>query len=440
MSRYAYGTIIMTRHWLRVAALGVLLAAGAGQALAGDYVWKDGKWVPAAKPAEGTPAGELALIRLYVDKHERRTAVAAVEKFCKAHADDPACEEAMLLGAQAELDAGRYFQAWEALEKMVAKYPSGDFLERALMREMDVANAFLAGKKRVIAGFIYLPAEDEGITILRKVAEHAPGSEIAETALLRIGEYRFDNREFAESAEAYDNYLQLFPKSVRAPYAMVQAARAMYASFRGVAYDEMPLIEAEQRYKILLDQYPAAAKKARAAEILKEINDLRAQRTYETAKFYTRVSRPEAAKYYYRQVADQYSSSRWAGDARASLGSSYKPPTTAPSRPTTAPAIKIEPRDGPEIAPSPKVEPKPAPAAPVVAPQPKVEPKPAPAVTTQPKAEPKPAPAAPVVAPAPAPAPAPKAEPTSKPAPGATSIPAPIDLEKLAEPKPKGGK
>jgi outer membrane protein assembly factor BamD (BamD/ComL family) len=113
-----------------------------------------------------------------------------------------------------------------------------------------------------------------------------------------------------------------------------------------VAYDEMPLIEAEQRYKILLDQYPAAAKKARAAEILKEINDLRAQRTYETAKFYTRVSRPEAAKFYYRQVADHYSSSRWAGEARASLGSSYKPaPPGATPRPTTAPAIKIEPRD-----------------------------------------------------------------------------------------------
>jgi outer membrane assembly lipoprotein YfiO len=295
----------------------------------------------------------------------------------------------------------------------------------------------------VVAGFIYLPAEDEGITILRKVAEHAPGSEIAETALLRIGEYRFDNREFAESAEAYDNYLQLFPKSVRAPYAMVQAAKAMYASFRGVAYDEMPLIESEQRYRILLDQYPAAAKKARAAEILKEINELRAQRTYETAKFYNRVSRPEAAKYYYRQVADQYSASRWAGQARASLGSSYKPPTTAPAgRPTTAPSIKVEPRGEPEIAPSPKVEPKPKPA-PAAVPVLTVEPKPAPVVATQPKVAP-----APAVTPAPVPAPTPKVEPapgpTSKPAPkaapGATSIPAPVDLEKLAEPKPKGGK
>ncbi|HUS90779.1 MAG TPA: outer membrane protein assembly factor BamD [Phycisphaerae bacterium] len=369
------------------AACGLVLTGCLAAAGADEYVWKDGKWVAAVKPAEGTPEGELALIRSYVSAGQRKEAVAAAERFGERYADNPLREEAMLLGGQAELDAERYYQAYEQFEAMLAAYPNGQFLERALTREMEVANAFLAGKKRIVGKVFRLPAKDEGLKILRGIVEHAPGAEIAERAMMRVGEHHFDNGDYADAAEAYDEYMQLFPRGRHTPEAMSRGARATYLSFQGVPYDQTPLVEAEHRYKALIDQHPAAAKKDHAEQVLREIAEIRAEQTYQTARFYQRTDRPESAGFYYRQVIQDYPASSWASAARAALGG--KAPAAAPKpTPATRPA---EPPAG-----AVKPTPEPAPAA----------------------------------------KPAPPAE--AKPARGPTTAPGPIDLEKLVDPSRKG--
>ncbi|MCD6303668.1 MAG: outer membrane protein assembly factor BamD [Planctomycetes bacterium] len=349
----------MSGYMLRAAACAVLLAAVGLPARGGDYVWKNGKWVPGPRVGADTPAGQLALIRRYVEQNRRKDALRTVEKFLARFPDDPACEEALLLAGDAEMKAGRYYHAYEAYERMLDKFPNGRFLERALRREMDIANAFLAGKKRIVAKIFRLPARDEGLTILRRIAEHAPGSLIAEQALLRIGDYYFQRGQYADSAEAYDHYLELFPKSPRAPEAMVRAAEATYESFKGLPYDQTPLIEARQRFKMIIDHYPAAAKKARAAEILKEITDRQAQRMLETARFYARTSRPKAARFYYRRVIEQFPGSTWAATAAAALDRQAPRSRTA----TRSPSASQSPAVPGEGQKSPHAKPAPAPAA-----------------------------------------------------------------------------
>jgi outer membrane assembly lipoprotein YfiO len=231
-----------------------------------------------------------------------------------------------------------YYQAFERLEAMLAKYPNGLFLERALTREMEVANAFLAGKKRIVGRVLRLPAADEGLTILRKISEHAPGTDIAERALLRIGEYHFQQKEYRDSADAYDEFLTLNPKSARAPHTMALAAQSMYESFKGVPYDETPMVEAEARYKALLAQYPDEARKCRAADMVREIVTIRGERAYETAKFYERTGRPQSAIFYYRQVAEDFPSTVWASEARTKVGVAPRQPSTKPASAEIKPA------------------------------------------------------------------------------------------------------
>ncbi len=346
---------MMMKHSYAIAALamlGALLAAPSSPAGADEYILKDGKWVAAPKPAKGTVEGELAIIRQQIEAKDYKAAKTSADQFRKDHPDSPSCEEAMLLGAQAQLNAGLYYQAFERLEAMLAKYPNGLFLERALTREVEVANAFLAGKKRVVGKIIKLPARDEGLTILRKVAEHAPGTEIAERAMLRIGEYYFGRKEYSDSADAYDEFITMNPKSARIPHAIARAAEAMFESFKGVAYDETPLVEAQARYKSLLARYPDEARKARATETLREIVAIRGERAFETAKFYDRTGRRKSAQFYYRQVVEEFPSTIWATEARTKIGlakklKSTKPTTKAPAKPGPKPKA-----NGPTTAPA----------------------------------------------------------------------------------------
>lgn len=354
----------MKNSILCLAACGAVLAAIAATAPAGDYVWKDGKWELAAPPAEGTPAGELALIRQLIDQRQFKQAVAAAERFLKRYSDDPAREEAKLLAGQAQLEAGMYWQAYEWFEQELDEFPGGQFLERALMREMEVADAFLAGKKRIMwNGMIRLPAEDEGLKILHRVADHAPGTEIAEKALLRIGQHKYTNGKWAEAAEAYDNYLALFPKSERSPHAMLQAARAMYAAFKGAPFDETPIIDAEQRLKAFGERYPAIAEREKIGDMLSNIVVARAEKLFQTAEFYDRVGRHKAAQFYYRQVVDGYGQLSWGEKARTRLIGTDLPdaPPEATSQPATA---------GAETRPAPVSVVETKPAAPTTSPAP----------------------------------------------------------------------
>jgi outer membrane assembly lipoprotein YfiO len=448
-ARLATSATTATTALAALAAAVLLAGLAAGPAAADEFILKDGQWAAAPKPAKGTVEGELALISQQIEQKNFKTARAAADAFLKDHPDSPSCEEAMLLGAQAELENGMYYQAFERLEAMLAKYPNGLFLERALTREMEVANAFLAGKKRIVGGMLKLPAADEGLTILRKVSEHAPGTDIAERALLRIGEYHFQQKEYRDSADAYDEFLALNPKSARVPHTMALAAQSMYESFKGVAYDETPLVEAEARFKALLAQYPDEARKCRAADMVREIVTIRGERAYETAKFYERTGKPQSAIFYYRQVAEEFPSTVWASEARTKVGVAPRRPSAKPAEDEAKPAAtEAKPAAEEKPAPPGMTEIKFGQAKPAIE-----EVKPAPAEAKATATEAKPAPAE--VKPAPAkerPAPpgmteikfgqadpvAPAAPPATQPAaevkPPTTAPTGPVDLEGLANP------
>ena len=295
----------MNRSGIILAAASLLLCAGACSAQ--EYERIDGKWVLIAPPVPGTPSGDLKLIRQAVQDHSDGPAVTAAKAFIKKYPGDAGQEEVMMLAAQAEIHRGRLWQAYgDWTEKQLTQYPAGKYSQRVLQWEYDIGDAVLNGKKRVVWGIFVLPAESEGLAILHRVVEHAPGSALGDRSMLRIGGYHFGHRNWAEAIVAYDEYVKLFRNGASVPYATLQAARASFLSYRGSQFDDAPLLDAEQRYKIFREHYPAQAAKAEVNRSLTDIRDLRAQKLLTTAEFYQRTGRPLGQALYYRQVIDQF--------------------------------------------------------------------------------------------------------------------------------------
>ncbi len=325
---------------LTIALLVAMAAAPASSEV--KLVRKDGKWVRQAAPVKGTPAGEAALIEQKIDRGKYRSAVKAAKKFLKRYPRSPLREEVLGLAGNAELRRKRYWQAYEWYEKQLAQFPSGEHFEQALEKEMQIAEAFLAGKKRIALGIFRLPAKQEGLDILQGVAGHAPSSLQAESALLTIGEYHFNKGDWALTIEAYEQFLKLLPKSRRAPQAQLALAEATLRSYRGPMWDETPLIEAQQRYKAFAEKYPSKARKAQVENILKEIHSSRAEKQYETGRFYVRTDKPKAAAHYFGIIVREYPDTDWSERAQAELDKIN--PTKKPSdktkkkpEPTTKP-------------------------------------------------------------------------------------------------------
>jgi len=310
--------LINMKNRCAIVVLG-LLAASAAPLSADEYEWKDGKWVRLPAAVEGTAGGELSIVRKHLAEHRPKKALKAAKKFLKDYPDSPSREEAMLLAGQAQMDSGRYYQAYLWFEKLLTEYGGGRFSQRALRREFEIAEAFLGGRKRRLWGFIRISGQEDGLEILSRVAEHAPATQLAQKAMLRIADHYYSSARYAEAADAYEQFLKLFGKSDRAPYAMLQSARAVYATFRGVKFDDTPLVEAEHRFGTFARQYPRAAKKANVGQILREIAETHAEKLFESARFYERTARAKSAAFYYKQVMDKYPQSRWAAKARQAL-------------------------------------------------------------------------------------------------------------------------
>ena len=334
-------------HFLAVAAV----LAGTALALPADdqYEFVNGQWVKSVPPAKGTPAGELAMIRNLIREGRNVAAVSAADKFLKAYPDSPLREEAMMLAGQAEINRDRYFQAYEWYKRQWEEYPNGQYAERTLQREFQIAEAFLKGKKRIVAYILYLPARQDGLDILNRIVEQAPGSTLAEMSLLRIAEDHFGHAEYTEAAAAYDRHIELFSKSPKVREASLQAALATHLSWRGVEFDPTPLIEAQQRYRNFNEQYPQTAGKANVPTTLRRIETQRAGEEFNTAKFYERTGHRQAAAYYYRRVENQYPNTDYALRAQAAikalgpLAAPVPPPPSliASKRPIPGPASRV---------------------------------------------------------------------------------------------------
>ncbi|MCE5327056.1 MAG: outer membrane protein assembly factor BamD [Planctomycetaceae bacterium] len=325
-------------------------AAGGGAATGaapgtGEFEWKGGKWVRKAAAPAGSLSAGITEIRDLLTKKSWGTALSKAEKFVKSNPLDDDCEEAMFLAGEAEVGREHYFQGFEWYEKQLAKFPGGKFFQRALDREYAVAEAFLAGKKRLAFGMFWLPAKDDGLEILSKIVKHSPGSDLARKSVMRIGDYHYRAGEWTEAVDAYDSYIDLFKNDPDVEYAMLQGARATHSQYGGIEFDETPLLEAHQRYKTFTERYPKAAKREGVADTLRQIAELRAQKLYDSAEFYKRTSRLDAAAYYYGQVISRFPDTNWAGQARQSLGLLGGVVPAAPSDASTA-TVVVTPTEG----------------------------------------------------------------------------------------------
>ena len=317
MRRHPYNQIVVCAIFL--SSLTGLTSCSPSSSPGKGFEWSGGKWSPTTQPSVENDESKIIILRQLLENGHYAKAVKGANKFIKKYPSSLYLEEIMMLAGQAEFARQRYFQAFEWFEKQLKRFPDGKFFQRALEKEFAVAEAFLGGKKRIVVGFLRLSARDEGLEILARVAEHSPGSVIARRAMIRIGDYHYEAQKHARAVGAYDNYLEMFPKAPNAGYAMLRAARATYAQFMGIEFDNTPLLEARQRFKIFTERFPLAAKKENVARIITEIDNILAEKLYSCGDYYLRKGNPSAAAFYYKQVQEKYADTLCARRAEISM-------------------------------------------------------------------------------------------------------------------------
>lgn len=310
------------------------------------------EWVRIAAPVAGTEEGDLQLARSMLAREQFAAARASLKTWRKKYPGTARWPEGLFYSADTEVAAvqagqnGDLWQAYKWYEEILNSWAGTEWSDKSMRREIIVAEMFLFKKikRKVWGGAIRVTATDEAIEMLNRLADdRAPGTKIAEQAIRLKGDYFFQAGEFEDAEDAYARLARDFPRGPFERQALLRSADAALASFPGVKFDDRSLLNADERYRKYVAQFPDAAAAEGVAQRVTRIAESRAEKELMVAQFYERTHVRNAAIYYYDFVVKNWPETAAGAQARARLITIAPAPAVTPA---TEPAATTAPTAG----------------------------------------------------------------------------------------------
>lgn len=287
----------------------VLAAMLHGRALAQQEFRLDDRdlWREQDAPPPGSPASIVRQARLVLAKGEAKRAKALMDAFLERFPADVLRPEALLVRGEARDKLDDEYGALFDYEEVARKYPYSSSFVPALEREYEIAMRYAAGLKRKFWGtFRVVNTEDDAQEILIRIQERLPGSALAEKAGMSLADFYYDRRDMDLAADAYDLFLQNYPRSNLADKARVRLIASYCSGYKGPQFDARGLAEAATKLREMQATEPQLAKQLGAEAILLRIYESEADKRLTTANWYWSIGDPISAEREIRAMVKKY--------------------------------------------------------------------------------------------------------------------------------------
>ena len=255
---------------------------------------------------EGTRARLLRARQAVLDGDPQRGEDLATA-FINQYPNSPMVAEAYLIRGDALQAMGQEYQSLFDYEEIARGYPNSPVFVTALEREFEIAKQYANGRYRKLLGLVrILPAEDDAEEILIRIQERLPGSRLAEEAGMELADYYFRKRDLRMAAEAYDLFVENYPRSKDINKARLRLIYSFLADYRGPRYDASGLEEARLRLEDLRVKDPGLAQRIGVEALLVRIYESDARKMLVTAQYYLSVADPVSAEFTIRRLIERY--------------------------------------------------------------------------------------------------------------------------------------
>jgi outer membrane protein assembly factor BamD len=201
-------------------------------------------------------------------------------------------------------DEGDFYNAFQAFQKMVQKYPSSSYFEDALGEQYRIANLYLAGEPQRIWKIPVGPSMDRTVEMYERVIKNAPYGTWAAQCQFNIGLARQHQRRYTDAVDAYQAVIDNYPTSPIAADAQYQIGYTWMDASRTGDYDMGAARKAIDAFQDYLVRYPTSDKAEQAQEDIQRLSQRQTQGAFDIAQFYEREHPPDrrAAFIYYNEV------------------------------------------------------------------------------------------------------------------------------------------
>ncbi|HNC23639.1 MAG TPA: outer membrane protein assembly factor BamD [Opitutaceae bacterium] len=323
----------MPRLLLRRLPIGLLIAAVLwclpGR-LAAELVWspstgwrmEGGVLAGVSTGSEGRNALDLMnKARLAEERGSRLTAIRAYNKVAKKYPNSVYTPEALYRVAKLRLARKQYFDAFEAFQNVIGRYPNTKRFNEIVGEQYRIASLLLDGTRPRIWGVIPgFTAKNRAIEYFEYIVVNAPYGDYAPLALMNVARGHLKQNDTEDAINALDRMINNYPQSLLAPEAYLRLAQANSSLVQGPYYDQASTQEAITYFEDFMILFPNDFKISDAAKGLDAMKKQLAESKMKMADFYF-YKRDDyvAARVFYNEAITAYPESDVAKLAKSRL-------------------------------------------------------------------------------------------------------------------------
>ena len=209
--------------------------------------------------------------------------------------------------------------AFKAYQKLVERYPKVTNYNEVVLRQMSIANRYLAGQWFKLFNYVpYGPSMDKTIKLYEQVIKNGPYSEVAPQAQINIGvanERKFV-KDFPEAARAYEKAADRYAGTREGTDALFLVGDTHFKESKRAEYDQSVAGQAIANFTDFTTLYPDDKRVPEAQQKIGVLKTEQARGAYDIARYYERRSKWDGALIYYNEVLLKDPNSKYAEEAR----------------------------------------------------------------------------------------------------------------------------
>jgi outer membrane assembly lipoprotein YfiO len=264
------------------------------------------------------PKDQFAYAKSFYDDKKYEEAKREFRKLLKAYPKSAEAAESQYYLGLAEDEQGKLYEAFQAYQMVIDKYPFSERIGEIIEREYKIAEKFMAGEKRKALG-LTLPVENPAIEIFGKVVENSTYGPLAPRAQYKLGLVLKGLLRYYEAEEEFNKVVSRYPDSEWSAAAKFQIASCRASLSKGSAYDQGAAGEAKEKFEAFVKEHPDAVLSLDAEKNISQIREKEAEANYDIARFYEKQLAFDSAKIYYNDIVNNYAESPWASQAASRL-------------------------------------------------------------------------------------------------------------------------
>jgi outer membrane protein assembly factor BamD (BamD/ComL family) len=207
-----------------------------------------------------------------------------------------------------------HLEDYELANKYLSAYLSRQvtpkYFEEVIQYKYAIAEKFHQGKKKHLFGVEsmpkWLPATEEALALYDEVITALPHHDLAAKSYFSKAQLLLDSDDYKAAIEAYQTLIRRFPKHPLAIESYIGIGKVYLKQCRDEYPDPDFLDLAEINLRKFKESFPGEEKYLTAEATLMRMRERYAKNLFETAQFYQRTKKSQAATLYYRKIMQKY--------------------------------------------------------------------------------------------------------------------------------------